>query len=101
MTTTNIELADAIQALRDELVRAQRSKDSNDILFQIKDIELEMQFQVSRSAGADGGIKFWLISLGAKGEQGSTATHTVKLKLQALTPEGGDVSIHDLTARPE
>ena len=101
MSNPNIELADAIQALRNELIKAQQSKDSKEILFQIEDVELEVQFQASKLAGAETGIKFWLVSLGAKGEHSSTDTHTIKLKLQALTSEGGDVKIGNQMVEPE
>jgi NTP-dependent ternary system trypsin peptidase co-occuring protein len=97
MPDSKIELVEAIRALRRELIKAQQGQEDKEILFQVEDIDLEMKFEVSKSAGAEAGIKFWLVSLGGKGDLTSATTHTVRLKLRAITPQGGDIQVQDQT----
>jgi hypothetical protein len=54
---------------------------------------------MSREAGGEAGLKFWVVTLGGQAKRGSATTHTVKL---VLTPAGGDILILDqLDGEPE
>ncbi len=78
---TRIPLSGAIRALRRELVDAVREGESAEIRFALGPIELELQVEVSASAAGDAGIKFWVVSLGGKGERSTGTTQTLRLRL--------------------
>jgi hypothetical protein len=56
---------------------------------------MEFSVEVTADAEASGGVKFWVVELGAKGSVGRTATHTVTLELKPQTRTGGDALISD------
>jgi Trypsin-co-occurring domain 2 len=91
-----VPLVEAVRALRREIVEASRVAEDEEVKFRLGPIELEFALELSREAGAEGGLKFWVVSLGGKATQGSATTHTVKL---VLTPVGGDVLIGDRVAK--
>ncbi|MCA1697661.1 MAG: hypothetical protein LC790_01655 [Actinobacteria bacterium] len=78
---TPIPLADAIRALRIELQEAVRAGENEDLRFALGTIELELEVQAECEGSLETGIKFWLVSLGAKGARSSTSTHTLRLSL--------------------
>ena len=69
MTTCGIPLARVIKDLRSELLGAVASGKSQplDLQFRLKPIELELKLAVTRDAGVNGGVKFWVLDIGAKG----------------------------------
>jgi hypothetical protein len=76
-----IPLASAIRALRAELQAAVRAGGGEDLRFALGPVELELQVQAGSEGGGEAGIKFWLLSAGAKASRSSSATHTVRLSL--------------------
>ena len=84
VSQVDVPLASAIKALRRELVTALHEGKDQDVRFALGPIELEFQVEVSREGGGDAGIKFWVVSLGAKGTRRSGTTHTVKLSLSPV-----------------
>jgi hypothetical protein len=89
-----IALADAIRALRAELQEAMRAGEGEQLRFALGPVELELHVQAESEGGVDGAIKFWLVSLGAKGSHASQVSHTVRLSLTAV--RAGEVSGEDL-----
>ena len=85
-----IPLSSAIRALRRELVDAVREGEEQEVKFALGPIELELQVEVSASGGGEAGIKFWVISLGGKGERSSGRTQTVRISLTPVLGAGGD-----------
>jgi hypothetical protein len=99
-----IPLAATIRALRRELMDAVRESESEEMRFALGPIELELQMEVSSSGGGEAGIKFWVVSLGGKGERSSDATQTLRLKLtpQLTSAADGDVLVgHEQQTRPD
>jgi hypothetical protein len=82
MTEPWIGLSDAIAALRAELVAAMAAGQSEVLHFELGPVELEFTVDVHRDGGADGGIRWGVVSFGASGSAGSAAGHRVKLVLQ-------------------
>jgi hypothetical protein len=78
---TRIPLASVIRALRSELGDAVRAQTGEEIGFALGPVELELQVDVSQEAGAEAGIKFWLVAIGGKGTRSSGSTQTVRLQL--------------------
>lgn len=76
-----IPLASAIRALRTELQAAVRSSEGEELRFALGPVELELQVETASEGEGEAGIKFWLVSVGAKGSRSSGMTHTVRLSL--------------------
>lgn len=98
-----IELADMIAQLRGELAAAMAAAENTgtsgtsgttgtaedtegtegtELRFELGAVQLEAEFAVQRSAGADGRIRFWVVEAGASGQQASSTTHRVTLTLE-------------------
>jgi Trypsin-co-occurring domain 2 len=105
-----IPIANAIQSLRQEIIAAMQQAQDEDMKFELGDIELEFQVQITQQKGdeinAKGGFSFGLVSAEASGkesEQRSKAsTHRVKLTLKPKKADGSslDVSAQGVTELP-
>jgi len=85
-----IELSDVLTHLRSELAEAKElaKDDSTGILFDLQDIEVELQTVVSTTRGADGkfSAKLYVLSLeaGANAQYEHAVTQTLKFKLKPV-----------------
>jgi Trypsin-co-occurring domain 2 len=96
-----VELADAIAALRVQLSDALRAGRDEDVRFRLGPVELEFALTVRRDVHGEGGIKFWVISLGAGAGTSHDTVHRVKLTLQPLDVTGEDLKVRsEQAARP-
>lgn len=77
-----IELAEMIAQLRGELAAAMAAAEDEELRFELGPVQLEAEFAVQRSAGADGRIRFWVVEAGASGQQATGTTHRVTLSLE-------------------
>lgn len=77
-----IELAEMIAQLRGELAAAMAAAKDEELRFELGPVQLEAEFAVQRSAGADGRIRFWVVEAGASGQQTHSSTHRVTLSLE-------------------
>ena len=77
-------LAATVRALRAELTEAMSEGREQDLLFELGDINLEFQVAVSKDAAAEGGVRFWVVTLGAKGSMATSATHRLALTLRPV-----------------
>jgi hypothetical protein len=68
-----------------------------DVRFQVKEVELELQVAVARETQGNAGIKFWVINAGGEHKATEHTTHTFKLKLEPVTREGSEVLLTDET----
>lgn len=87
----DVGLADAIRALRSELLEAMVDAEGKPIRFRLGTVDLELQMAVTRSAEAGGGIRFWVVDATAKASSEWVTTHTLKLQLDATTAAGTEV----------
>lgn len=78
-----IPLANAIRALRQEIVAAVRAAGEEDIRFALGPVELELQVEAARETGGEAGIKFWLVSIGGRDVAGAASD---KSACSPLTP---------------
>ena len=90
-----IELATLLSSLRSEIDRARLDSVGKDVRFRVDSIDLELQVAVEKSAEADAGVRFWVVSVGGKGSAKSTETHVIKMKLGAVTSTGEEVLTGD------
>lgn len=107
----NIPIADAIQAIRREVVKAVKAGEKEEIKFELGPIELEFQVEIAQersgTAGVSAGFNVWVIEAEVSGEgtvQHSRATtHTVKLTLNPQKSDGSSVKVsdNDMQERPD
>jgi len=77
-------LAETIAALRSELATALSEGQGHQLQFRLADVDIEFQVAITRDASADGGVRFRVISFGAKGRLADEATHRIALKMQPV-----------------
>lgn len=77
-----IGLVDVVQALRAELARASELATDQAVQFPVGQITLEFQVGVTRNAEANGGIRFWVLELGASAGVAKESVQTVTIVLE-------------------
>jgi hypothetical protein len=80
-----IGLAEWLQALRAELLTAQREGDGADLRFRIDAVEVEFEIRTSREGMGKGGVRFWVVEAGADTKLGSELTQRLRLTLGAVS----------------
>jgi hypothetical protein len=88
-----VGLSEALIALRQELITAWKEGEGpgQRMRFRVPEpIELTIQAAVSKNLGGEAGIKWWLLTLGAKGSRELTATQTLTLKLAPVMYDDND-----------
>ena len=83
MSDEMLPLADAVRALRAEIVAAADAGRNETIRFGLGTIELEFQVVAKRDAGADGKIKFGVLGVGLEigGSAKIASEHVQKVKI--------------------
>lgn len=77
-----IELADAVQAVRDELLAAAARGTGRDLRFEVGDINLEFTVELRRDARVKSGVRAWVISADADVGRSTARTHRVSFTLR-------------------
>lgn len=72
-------LADAVRALRSELTTVMREGRDEALRFELGPVEMEFLLEVQREAGAEAGVKFWVVNVGGRGSVTRGSTHRVML----------------------
>ncbi|MFZ3324736.1 MAG: trypco2 family protein [Methylocella sp.] len=93
-----IPLAQTIEDLRSELLKALKEGETQPLHFRLKPIELELQLAITTSSGGKGGVRFWVVELGANAEMKREATHKLKLVLEPVGLNGEPYEISSLSA---
>ncbi|MBG0826145.1 hypothetical protein HS048_36375 [Planomonospora sp. ID91781] len=88
-----IELADAVAAVRDELLEAAVRGASSEIAFAVGQIELEFAVELKVDAKAKTGFKAWVVSADAEAGIARGRTHKVKVTLTPKHRDGADLLI--------
>jgi len=86
-------LANVIEDLRGELLYALAKGQGSELQFRLKPIDLELKLAVTAGSDGKAGVKFWVIELGGGGKYEQASTHTLKLVLEPIGPDGGPVQI--------
>ncbi|WP_037602206.1 trypco2 family protein [Streptacidiphilus rugosus] len=76
-----IELADAIEAIRTQLVDAAARGTNSDLAFEVGDIHLEFEVQLNHDRTVKGGVKAWVLAAGYEAARGRTETQRVSVTL--------------------
>jgi hypothetical protein len=96
-----IELADAVAVLRDELVAAAARGAGQQVRFTVGPVELEFDVELREDSGVKAGFRAWVVT--AEGGVGSSAARTQRVKV-TLTPhhaDGSDVDVRGGAGRAE
>ncbi|WP_211831428.1 trypco2 family protein [Streptomyces asiaticus] len=88
-----VELAKAVQWLRDELLEAAAQGASRAVRFAVDAIELEFTVELRKDRKGKAGFKAWVVTAGADVSRGRADTHRVKLALSPKDPEGRTLEI--------
>ncbi|MET9686617.1 trypco2 family protein [Streptomyces coeruleorubidus] len=96
----NIELADAVAGLRDELLTAAARGAGQEVVFDVGTIELELAVELRTDAKAKAGFKAWVVSGDAEAGVARGRTHRVTLSLTPRRADGGDLLVGGDSRRP-
>lgn len=82
-----VELAEFVDALRDQIRIAQRGADPA-LPIEVGPITLEFTLTTRQEGEGKAGIKFWVVDAGVSGKLGREATQKVTMQLVPLAPDG-------------
>jgi len=112
-TEQSLSLKEMIQQVRDELVASERERKAKgqEALFQVDQVELVVNFVVTKTSKAKAGFSFQVLTFGGldlggdKGRQ-DQSVHTITLTLKAVDPGdqhrvGSDPSAFQIEVNPE
>ncbi len=89
-----IALAELIEDLRNELQDAVERGRERSIRFEVGEVTLELNVEVSRAAEGSAGLKFWVFtSAEAKASAERTQTQKITLTLRPKGPDGDTVKM--------
>ena len=80
-------LAETIRALRSELTSAMMSGADERLHFELGEVQLEVTLAITREGSGDAGIRFGVVSFGAKGGLKDETTHHLTLSLQPVVKD--------------
>jgi hypothetical protein len=89
-----IELADAVAAVRDELLKAQTRGAGQAIVFEVGPVEMEFEVELRADANAGGKFRVWAVSAEAGASVSRGRTHRVAFTLTPKRADGGGLEIH-------
>jgi hypothetical protein len=93
-----IELAEAVSAIRDELLEGARRAAGKTLAFTVGPIEMEFTVELKRDAKAKTGFKAWVVTADVEAGTSRASTQKVKLILTPQRPDGRDLLI---SGRPD
>ncbi|ONK11986.1 hypothetical protein STBA_27220 [Streptomyces sp. MP131-18] len=89
---SEVELADLIRQLREEIKAAATAgaEPGETLRFEVGPVEVEVTVAVSREAGANGKVRFWVVDAGGDSRFARSATQRITLTLhpKEVTPDG-------------
>jgi hypothetical protein len=83
----DIELADAVEAVREQLLEAAARGASKEIVFGVNSIELEFTVELRKDTKAKLGVKAWIFSADVEAGLAHAQTHKVKVVLSPRDAE--------------
>ncbi|MFD7326730.1 trypco2 family protein [Streptomyces sp. NPDC059875] len=79
---TDIELADAIESVRDQLVDAATRATGKPVAFEVGDIEMEFTIELRKEVKGGTKVKAWVVEAGADASRARGETHRVSFTLK-------------------
>ena len=94
-------MADAVAAVRDELLAAVVRGADAEISFVVGVIEVEFAVELRQDSSVQAGVKAWVVSAGGEMGRGQSETHRVKVSLTPKGKDGGDLLVSARTGSHE
>ncbi|WP_327122739.1 trypco2 family protein [Streptomyces sp. NBC_01727] len=98
--SVDIELADAVAWMRDELLTAAVRGAGQEVVFDVGTVALELVAELRTDAKAEAGFKAWVVSVDAEAGVSRGRTHRVTLSLTPRRADDGDVLVGGDSRRP-
>jgi hypothetical protein len=95
-----IGLADAVAAVRDELLEATARGVGQEIAFAVGPVEMEFEVELRADARAKAGFRVWAVTAETEAGVARGRTHRVSLTLTPRTRAGGDLLVSGSPDRP-
>ncbi|SEL41732.1 trypco2 family protein [Streptacidiphilus jiangxiensis] len=96
MDEPRVELADAIEAIRTQLVDAAARGADSELAFEVGDIQLEFTVELIRDRAVKGGVKAWVLTGDYESRHGTHRTQRVAVTLTPrLRSTGGRVEVEN------
>ena len=92
-------LADAVKALRAELSEAMEAGQGQPLQFEVGAVKMDFAVELSADAQAKGGVRFWVVELGASGSIQRKGVHTVTIEMKPRARGGRRALIADENLR--
>jgi len=86
---SGIPLVETIEALRAQLSEAVTAGSEQEIQFPVDGVVLEFHVGVTRSVAGNGGVRFWVVELGASASYGVESIQKVQVSLGAPVDDAG------------
>ncbi len=86
-----IALQDSIAALRQELTASIVAARGEQLQFEVGEVVMEFQVEVEQSKDGKGGIKFWVVEMGASAASKDKAIHKLSIPLKPVRADGKPV----------
>ncbi|MFI0978475.1 trypco2 family protein [Streptomyces sp. NPDC021093] len=77
-----IELADAVESVRNQLLRAAARSAGKEITFTVGDIQMEFTVELRKEIKGGAKVKAWVVEAGADAARSTGRTHKVSLTLK-------------------
>lgn len=77
-----VELAELIEQLRAELIKAMSTGAGTGLRFELGPVELELTVAVDREVKPGAKLRFWVVELGTEAKVADKATQRIKLTLE-------------------
>jgi hypothetical protein len=87
------DLAEAVEAVRSELMRAKELGADSSMAFEVGPVEMQFTVVLMREGKADAGVKVWVLKADASGTLTGQRTHQVKITLYPKRPDGQPAQI--------
>jgi NTP-dependent ternary system trypsin peptidase co-occuring protein len=95
-TPLPLELAEAIEVVRRELLTAYRAGQASEMPFEVGPVQLEFNISVVKERSVEGGVKAWVIAAGSSATRSLETGHRVTLTLTPrLAGRKGPVEVGD------
>jgi hypothetical protein len=90
-----LDLADALDLLRDQIVEAQQRAAGHPLRFVMGPVTVELEVELERSGALSGGLRFGVVSVDGRGERSNRSAHRVTVTLTPRLDGGADIEISD------
>ncbi|MGC5365161.1 trypco2 family protein [Streptomyces sp. DT24] len=77
-----IELADAVESVRNQLIEAAARATGHPVAFEVGDIQMEFTLELRREVKGGGKVKAWVVEAGADVARATGRTHKVAFTLK-------------------